>query len=218
MAYNLQDLQSAVVDDLKDPSFSLARITRYLNYGQLAIFNKRMLKFTQKPVTSTLTIGAYTVNQQTDHQSTIGGALVNASNVVVFELSAATYQPHGEFFENYPAPNVLPNACPSAWTEFGSQIYFNAPVDKAYTFNQRYYRIPTTLANPADVPTAPEAFRELLELYAEFRAEGYRGNHDIAKVLEGQFDQGLEDMTIRFGAMTSVAAPVMRGATRRVNA
>ena len=218
MAYNLLDLQSAIQDDLKDPNFNASRLTRYINYAQLWIFNTHSFRFCQKAVSGALTIGSFQYNQQTDHQSTIGGVLIDVTNPKrVFELNKDTYRPHREFFESFPDPSSNTAAMPSAWTEYSGQLYFNCPVDKAYTFNQRYYRVPVTLAAATDVPTVPESFRELLELYAEFRAEGYRGNRDVSVMIEGQMNNMLESMVLRYSPATMVANPRMRGATVRVD-
>ena len=106
---------------------------------------------------------------------------------------------------------------PSVWTEYAGQLYFNCPVDKAYTFNQRYHRFPVSLSAPTDVPTIPESFRELMELYAEYKAEAYRGNRDVSIMIENQMNAMLESMVLRYSPTTLVANPRMRGATSRVD-
>lgn len=211
MAYILLDLQAAVQDDLKDPSFSATRILRYLNYGQLAIFNTHMFRFCEAAISGALTVGKYTYDQQANHQSTIGGVLVDPMDstrrLIIDEDS---YLPHREFFDLYPDPSTQTNAMPSYWTEFGSQFYFNVPVDKLYTFRQRYFKVPAALSASTDVPSVPEAFRELLELYADYRGEKYRGNHDIAATYKQEFEDGLENMVLRFANPTQVAPARMK--------
>lgn len=215
MAYNLLDLQSAVLDDLQDPSFNVTRITRYLNYGQLAIFNTHLFKFTEKAVTGALTVGKYIYDQQSDHQSTIGGVLIDPGNTTFrIVINKDNYLPHRDFFEQYPDPTIYANAQPSMWTEFSGQIYFDRTVDKAYSFTQRYYKIPTSLSANTDVPSVPEPFRELLEYYARSRAEEYRGNLDIAAVYMQKFEDGLESMVLRYNP-SQVAGPMKMGSARR---
>lgn len=219
MAYTTLDLQNAVIDDLKDPSFSATRVLRYLNYGQLVIFNTHMFKFCEKSVSGALTIGVYTYAQQTDWQSTIGGVVYDPSNTGTrFILDEKSYLDHRRFFELYPAPDLNTSAMPSQWTEFGSQVYFNCPVDKTYTFKQRYYRVPTALSAASSVPDVPEAFREALELYADYRSEKYRGNHDIAATYQQSFEDELENMALRFSETTQIGPTVMRSNRTRVNA
>ncbi len=199
MAYTLTDLTSAVQDDLKDPSFSTTRIHRYLNYGQDAIFNKHMFRFCEKIVSGTLTVSSYAYDQQSDHQATIGGVLIDPVDTAkFFVLNDASYMPHRQFFELYPNPATNTAGMPSNWTEYGNEILFNCPADKAYTFKQRYFRKATDMTLDADVPDVPQSFRELLELYADYRSEKYRGNHDIAATYKQDFDDGLEDMVLRY--------------------
>lgn len=218
MAYNLLDLTTSVQDDLKDSSFSSTRIRRYLNHGQKVIFNTHLFKFCEKPVTGALTVGDFTYEQQADHQSTIGGTLIDPDTPAKFVvLNHENYLIHREFFTYYPNPAAQQNNMPSAWTEFGDQLYFDVPVDKIYTFKQRYYRIPTDMVADIDVPDVPAVFRELLELWADYRSEKYRGNHDIAATYKQEFEDGLEEMVIRYAPVIQDGPVQSRSARRRVN-
>jgi hypothetical protein len=217
LAYNLLDLTSAVQDDLKDSSFNSTRIRRYLNHGQKIIFGTHEFKFTEKSVSGSLTIGEHTYEQQSDHEATIGGVLINPSATTSYWVMDETnYLGYREFFARNPDPSVNTNARPSEWTEFGDQIYFNCPVDKAYIFKQRYYRIPTDMTTDASVPDVPVTFRELLELWADYRGEKYRGNHDIAATYKQEFEDGLEAMAMRYGPVTSVGPTIARQTRVRV--
>jgi len=203
VAYNALDLTTSVQDDLKDPAFSTSRILRYLNYGQLAIFNTHSFRFCETSVSGALTIGEYTYESNTGTR---------------FIFDSDNYIAHREFFERYPDPALETEGLPGYWTEFGDQIYFSRAVDKAYTFTQRYFRFPTSMADDADVPDVPEAFRELLEFYALYRAEKYRGNHDVAATYKQDFEDGLEAMALRFSEVTAMSPTVMRGVRTRVDA
>lgn len=217
MSYILSDLISSVQDDLKDTSFGSTRITRYLNYGQNLIFNTHMFKFCEKNYTGTVASAATTKTQQTDHQATIGGALIDPSDGnIIFKLDSDSYLPHREFFDQNPNAAAQTSGMPNCWTEYGGVMYFDRPTDKIYTFNQRYYRAPTAMSATTDVPDVPEAFRELLEFYASFRAEKYRGNHDIAATYLQQFEDGLEAMNLRFAAAVQVAPTTLRSQRIRV--
>lgn len=218
MDYTLLDLTSAVQDDLHDPSFSATRIRRYLNHGQLAIFNTHSFKFTEKTVEGTLTVGEYTFNQQSDHQVTIGGVLTDpTTSGRRFVFDEENYMPHREFFDQFPDPSLEPQALPRYWTEFGTQLYFSCPVDKAYVFRQRYYRIPTSMTADGDVPDVPETFREVLEFYALYRSEKYRGNQDVAAVYKQDYEDGLEAMNIRYAGVHQVGAHKMRQTRTRAH-
>jgi hypothetical protein len=213
MAYTLSDISQAVLDDLKDPGFSLTRIDRYVNRGQYAIFNTHMFRFCEKMVSGALTVGKYSYDQQADHQATIGGVLVDETNSTVQVLNLDNYLGHREFFERFPDPSKNGRGMPAYWTEYGDEIIFDKPVDKAYTFKQRYYRAPAALTLPTDVPQVPEPFRELLEFYALYRAEKYRGNHDVAATYKQEFEDGLEGMVLRFSEVQQ-AGPVVIGSNR----
>jgi hypothetical protein len=211
MPYTVASIIAAVQDDLKDPSFSSTRILRYINRAQERIFNNRMLKFTETSVTGALTIGEHTYEQQSNHQATIGGVLIDTSDdTVALTLDKDSYIPHRQFFDEYPAPELSDNARPTAWTEYGDQLYFNCPVDKAYSFTQRYYKTPAELTADANTPEVPAAFREILELFCLYRAEKYRGNHDVASTYMQDFEDALEAMTKRFAAPTQVAPARIR--------
>lgn len=212
-------MQSAVQDDLNDFAFSTGRITRYLNYGQLAIFNTHMFKFCEKSVAGSLTVGKYTYSQQSNHQSTIGGTVYDPVNTAKqFILDEDSYRDPRTFFDSYPIPSAQPSGLPSYWTEFGTQLYFNCPVDATYTFEQRYYRFPTDMSASTDVPDVPQPFRELLELYANARGEKFRGNHDVAATYMQQFEDGLESMVLRYGERTQAGPVMMASARKRINA
>jgi hypothetical protein len=219
MAYNLQDLDAAVQDDLHDTSFSTSRITRYLNYGQQLIFNTHMFRFCEKTISGPLTINKYTYDQQSDHQSTIGGIVYDPNNTATqFILDDDSYLAPDDFFKEYPLPSTQAVGLPGFWTEFGDQVYFNRPADATYTFLQRYYRYPTDMSATTDVPLVPLPFRELLELYATARGEKYRGNHDIGATYMQQFEDGLENMVLRYAQRTQVGPTIMRSSRTRTNA
>lgn len=213
MPYTFGYITDGVLDDLNDPSFNRTRVDRYVNHGLNAIFNTHMFKFCEKAVVSTLTIGEYAYNQQDDHQATIGGSVTDETTGTTFQLSADNYLGHREFFERYGDPASREAGLPECWTEFGNELLFDKPVDKAYTFKQRYYRTPTELTLSADVPDLPPSFRELLEFYALYRAEKYRGNHDVAATYKQDFEDGLESMVLRYAEVQQVG-PVVMGSNR----
>lgn len=210
MAYVVSDIASAVQDDLNDPSFSSSRILRYLNAAQRRIFNTHSFRFTEASVTSNFSINDTTLSQQSDYQSLIALRLtdpVNTDQHHSFDIN--NYLPHREFFERYPIPANNTAGTPSYWTEYGSLIYFNCPMDKAYTYTQRYYKVPTELTVDADVPSVPVAFRELLELFALYRSEKRRGNHDVAATYLQEFEDGLEAMQLRYNPVSDVGFHTM---------
>jgi len=213
MPYTGTDLISAVQDDLKDASFSSTRILRYLNYGQNTVANTFRFKFWQTSFTQILTIGVTTVAQQSNHENTISGVLVDPANTATrFKLNRDTYLDNDTFYEQFPDPTTEKSGMPVFWTEYGDMVVFNCPIDKAYSYTQKYRKLPTVIA-AGTTPDVPEAFRELLELYAVSRAEKYRGNHDIAATYKQDFEDGLEAMNIRY-AMNIEDGPVFMPSNR----
>lgn len=217
MAYNLGDLVSAAQDDLKDSTFSASRLRRYLNEAQHRVFNIHTFKFTQRAVSGALTVGVYTYEQQDDHESTIGGALLHPDDDhIVLVIDRDNYLSHEQFFERYPAPEHKAAGIPKWWTEFGDQFYFDRPVDDDYILTQRYYRHPTDMSDDLDVPDVPANFRSLLEMFALFKAEKYRGNHDVAATYKQEFEDDLEAMVMRYGKGISGGLPKVVEYRRRV--
>ncbi len=216
MAYNLLDLTTTVQDDLKDSSFSSTRIRRYLNHAQRVIFNTHDFKFIEKAFSGDLIVGEYTYEQQSDHQATIQIALADPDNNNVMYFNDENYLSHRDFFSKYGDIESLDNSSPNEWTEFGDQIYFNRPVNKLYTMTQWYYRTPSEMSADTDVPDVPESFRELLELWAEYRAEKYRGNHDVAATYKQEFEDELEAMAVKYAPVTGMGPTIARQTRRRV--
>jgi hypothetical protein len=217
LAYDLADLTTSVQDDLKDSSFSSTRIRRYLNHGQRVIFGRHDFRFVEKSYSGAMATGDLSITQQTDHQNTIRLTLADPSDAtIVLVFDETNYLPHRDFFVRYPNVSAQSNAAPTEWTEFGNKIYFNTEVDKAYNFVQHYYRNPTSMSADADIPDVPETFRELLELWADYRGEKYRGNHDVAATYRQEFEDGLEDMVIKFSPGTGIGPTIARQTRRRV--
>lgn len=217
MAYTLLDLTTSVQDDLKDSSFSSTRIRRYLNHGQRVIFGTHDFRFVEESYSDTMSLADLSITQQANHQNTIRLTLADpsdATRVIIFDET--NYLSHRDFFVKYPNVSAHSNAAPSEWTEFGNKIYFNTKVDKAYTFVQHYYRTPTAMTADADVPDVPESFRELLELWADYRGEKYRGNHDVAATYKQEFEDELESMSIKFSSTTGMGPTIARQTRRRV--
>lgn len=210
MAYTLLDLQTSLQDDLKDSSFSQSRLTRYLNAAQRAIFHTHAFKFCEKAVSGALTVGQYAYDQQADHEATIGGVVYNPVNKSEqFILDESNYVPHRQFFEQNVDPAINNPGLPTQWTEFGNQIYFDRPADKAYQFRQRYYKTPAALSTSIDIPTVPESFRELLENYALYKAEKYRENHDIAATYRQEYEEGLENMALLYSPVHQMGGGII---------
>lgn len=213
MAYNLLDLRTRVQKKIRDTSYSSSTIDGFINDAIMEIADVYPFKQFNKLVAGALTVGEHTYDQQTDHQTTRKIILVDPDDSTRYFDITENYMPYDEFFEHFPVPDAHSNAQPFYWTEYGNQIYFNCPVDKAYIMRQFYQKIPTELTADDDVPELPQNFREAIVLGATYRCEEERQNYDIAAVIEGKFGDRVGDLIGRFAneTMTAPDTVVMPG-------
>lgn len=217
MAYNLLDLRTRVRTQIKDTAYSASTIDGFINDTIVEIADLYPWKQFQKLVSGALTVGEHTYEQQSDHQSTTKLILIHPTQASTY-WDITKYRKNWEaFFDNYPNPSALDNSQPSSWTEYGNQIYFNCPVNLAYTLRQYYQKIPDELEADADVPELPRNFREAIVLGAAYRCEGERQNYDIKATLQNDFGDRVSDLIMRFanddmtGPDTVVMPTVWRG-------
>jgi len=205
MAYNLLDLRSRVRTKIKDSSYSATTIDGFVNDAITEIADLYPWLYFQKLISGALSIGEYTYAQQSDHQSTTKLVIIHPTETTSNWDITKYYTPWQEFFESSPAPDTQSNAQPLYWTEYGNQIYFQQPVDLAYTLRQYYQKTPTEVSADIDVPELPQNFREAIVLGASYRCEEERGNYDIAGVLQNRFNDKVSDLIMRFANNTMVA-------------
>jgi len=206
MSYNLLDLRTRVRTKIKDTAYSASTIDGFVYDSIVEIAGIYPFSWFQKVADGDLTVGEYTFAQQADHESTIQLILIDPVDTAAYHDLTPSRMTSSEFFNIYGVPDANDNAQPAYWTEYGNQLYFNCPVDKAYTLRQFYQKIPTELTADADVPELPIIFREAIVLGAAYRCEQERGNYDIAAVLENKFSEKVGDLIIRF-ANDSMAGP-----------
>lgn len=206
MAYNLLDLRSRVRAKIKDTAYSASTVDGFLDDAQIEIADLYAWSYFQKVVEGSLTVGEYTFEQQDDHQTTERLILIDPVDNTKHWNLTKYYLPQDEFFERFPNPESQDNSMPVFWTEWGDQIYFNCPVDKAYELRQYYRKLPTELSGDAAVPELPRNFREALVLGAAYRCEEERQNYDIAAVLQNRFNDRVSDLMLRFSNTTMTTA------------
>lgn len=206
MAYNLLDLRSRVRVKIKDSSYSATTIDGFINDAITEIADLYPWVYFQKLVAGSLTVGDYTYEQQPDHQITSKLILINPTGNTSYWDITDYRMPWQDFFNAFPSPDSLDNAQPAYWTEYGNQLYFNCPVDIAYTLRQFYQKVPTELVSDADIPELPQNFREAIVLGASYRCEEERDNYDIAGVLQNRFNDRVSDLMMRL-ANDAMAGP-----------
>lgn len=215
MAYNLLGLRTSVRTKIKDSSYSASTIDEYIYDSISEIAGLFPFRWFQKVVDGSLTVGEYTYAQQQDHESTIKLVLIDPASPKNYMDITKYRMTNEDFFEMFSAPESLDNNRPVYWTEYGDQLYFNCPVDKAYTLRQFYQKIPTELSSDTDVPELPIIFREAIVLGAAYRCEEERGNYDISGVLQNRFGDKIGDLMQRFANDTLTDADTTVMPTRR---
>lgn len=206
MPYNLLDLRTRVRNKINDSSYSASVIDGFLDDAQLEIAEIFPWRYFNKVVGGSLTVDEYTYEQQDDHQSTSRLIIIDPIISSSYWDLTKRYMPSTEFFERFPTPDSVDSGRPTYWTEYGDQIYFNCPVDKAYVIRQFYQKVPAELTGDESAPELKRSFRELLVLGASYRCEEERENYDIAATLQNRFNDQLGDK-ISFSANETTAAP-----------
>lgn len=202
MSYDLIDLRSRVRTKINDSSYTGSTIDGFINEAITELAGLHPWIYFQKLVSGALTIGDYTYDQQSDHQTTTAMILLHPTTPLAHWDITRHYLPWEKFFHRFPAPDTYNNAQPFYWSEYGNQIYFNCPVDMAYTLRQFYQKTPTELVNDTDVPELSVDFREAIVLGATYRCEEERENYDIAMMLENRFDSRASQLIARFANST----------------
>lgn len=214
--YQLSNLISEVQRKAKDPSFSSALITDYLNDTQDDVLAGKVWPFQDAALTGTLGTGSHTYDADDDFQSLLGLSLTDPTNDAT---ARPDYIPHRQFFDRNAAPDSATAGEPSEFTVFAGQVVFDRPADKSYTLNLRYLMRPTKLENAADVPTIPEEFKQVLVRGALAGVEEYRDNYDIAAVHRRKLEDLVENMNLRLGSrqlIRTAKATTSRGAHREI--
>lgn len=196
VAYILSDLITELQTKAKDSSLSQTLLTQFLNDAQELILGNQTYSFMEKqPPDTTLSIGQTTAAYPADQQISIDLVLIDP--VIQTNVTTLDYVPAEVFFDLYPNPPAMNAGKPTAWTDFGRQIYFNIPAGSAYTFRHRYLRRPITLVNGTDVPDVPAGYRNALIYLALGAIEEYRDNFAFASSYFNKADGIMEDMAVR---------------------
>lgn len=182
MAYTLATVRQRVIDQLDDEEANTTLINNYINDTQRSIFNNYRLPINEKTFSGTLTVDEDTYDLRataTKFQRLIGLRLTSpdANEADLTE----DFQSYSDFRRDNPDPSSQDSGLPGKWTLFANKIYFNKPVDVAYTMDMDYLSAATTLSDDSDVPEIPEEFQELLVLGALIRYMEFNEDNDLAE-------------------------------------
>lgn len=193
MAYDVTSLIQEVKTRGKDTSLSDSLVTTWLQETQDNTLGHYRLSFMETSATPTLTIGTLTRAYPSDAQVVLGLKLDNGTSVMTPDFLS-----YEEFEVLYPAPGDATASRPVAVSDYGRILYWNCPLDAAYTLNLRYLRKPTELSSGSSVPDIPVEHRELMVRGALARLEEYRENFDIAALYTRKVEDLAEDMLQRY--------------------
>jgi hypothetical protein len=194
MTYNVTSLTQEIKTLAKDTSLPDSLIIGWLQETQDRVLGRQRFPFLEGVETITLTIGDTVKNYSPDMQTVNSLTLSDGATV-----SRPEYMSYRDFDDSYPAPSTLPRARPEVWTDYGRQIYWSAPLDKAYSLTRRYMRKPVTFSSGAIVPDIPEEYKQILIRGALAGVEEYRQNFDISAVHLRKVEDLAEDMLLRYG-------------------
>jgi hypothetical protein len=195
--YNVQDLIDEVLDLAKDSTLPRSRVLSYLQRTQDAVLGRHRYKFSEGRVTATLDSQATTYAFDEDHQQIIQVVLNHAD---LGSPSLPDYLPPTDFFDRFPLPDTETAGLPNYYTDYGGELYWNRPLDKAYTFGMRYIKAsPLLVDSDAAVPTIPESFKDIYIKGGLAGVEQYRENFDVAAVYQREVEDLTEDLLGRYG-------------------
>lgn len=196
MAYNLLDLRTRVRAKIKDSAYPQDTIDGFIYDAIVEIAELYPFKYFEKRRDYVSSVGATTYSHLPDHETTNTLIIVDPDTLKASNITRY-YIPSEEFFDVYANYSTNQQGMPESWTEYGGVIYFNRPLNKAYTIRELYQKIPDELTDVNAVPEVPISFRELIVLGAAYRCEEERGNDDIAAIRQNRFNDRMGDMILR---------------------
>lgn len=211
MAYNLLGLRTSVRTKLKDTSYSASTIDEAINDTIQEIADLFEWPYFQRIVEGALTVDEYTFELPSNHQLTKGLTIIEPADLTSGVDITPYHMTPDEFFGVFTTIAAQDSSKPHHWTEYGYQIYFNQPVDKAYILRQTYIKIPDELTADTDVPELPREFREAIMLGAVYRCEEERENYDISGVMQNRFNDRVADLISRHANNTGAPDTVILG-------
>jgi hypothetical protein len=213
MAYNVTSLIQEVKTLAKDTSLTDGLITGWLQETQDRVLGRTRFPFLEVVGVQTLVPGDLTFGYWADLQTIL--SLTLTFNSVAYRPDYLAYQ---TFDECFPTPSNSGRSLPSHFTDYGRQLYWSTPLDKAYGITMRYLREPVRLSSGAIVPDIPEEYKQILIKGALAGVEEYRENFDIAALHNRKVEDLAEDLIGRYGLRQLTAPHKVRTSRRGAGA
>lgn len=210
MEYNLAGIRNRVlVDKLDDDEFDSDIVDNFINDTQRNIFNQFELPFQEKIFQGVIPAGSTMFQLPSDVAQIQSRTLSGVSGFGNMKMEWRT------FFKAHPDSGAQTPSSPGQWTQYAGNIIFSAPTDKDYTMTLFYIRKPLTLLENADVPEIPEEFSELLVLGAFKRILQRNEDFDLAREVDGEYQNQLLLLVNRYGERDSDGPIKMQNQQRR---
>lgn len=193
--YSTSGLITEVMEKGKAPNVPRTRVLTWLQDAQDSVLGRHRYKFSEQSIEETLSANSSTYEFDCDHQQIFTLALVKDTQVARPE-----YLSNVEFFDRFPSPESSTAGAPSFYTDYGGELYWDKPLDAAYTLKLKYIASSSRLEDSTDdIPQIPEEFKAILIFGGLAGVEAYRENFDIEALHKRTMEQRAEDMLGRYG-------------------
>jgi len=155
-----------------------------------------MLKFNEKRVAASLNVADTTYAPAETYQHAIQAVL---SHPTLAQPSELIYLSNQEFFERFPDPAIYSQGMPYYFTDYGGDLYFDRPLDKAYTLGLRYTEASSRLTDATNsTPQIPQEFDGIYIHAGLAGIEAYRENFDLEAIHLRRVEDITEDLLGRY--------------------
>jgi hypothetical protein len=217
LSYIFGDLKTLLATQISDPNVDTTVTGNALIDAEQEIFNKFDLTLNSATQSNTVAINTNTP------ASSLPSNLQRIRNISITAPLALA----GSLKNNYLDPDAFDEQCSAykqtianplvstPWTYYaGGVLTWGNLADQAYTILIRYTKYVPILSADADVPTIPQAFRELLMLGAKIRVYEIKEDFDFAQQFQNRYADLLQDFLTRY-SHRQVDAQARIGQTNR---
>lgn len=214
MAYTFLVLKTKLATQVADPNVDTSITGDALVDAEQEIFNKFSVTLNSTTSTNTLAVGARLLtsalptNLQRVNNISITSPVSYAKSLKDYYLTP------DEFRTQYTAFAQSITAPPTGWTYIDA-VEFGNLSDQTYSLLIDYTNSVPIMSADADVPTVPEAFRELLMLGAKIRIYEDKEDFDFAQQFQNRYADLLQDFLTRYSTNQIDTQPRIKGSRFR---
>lgn len=214
MAYTFLALKNKLATQISDPNVDTTITGDALVDAEQEIFNKFTVTLNSDTQSNSITSGTRVLG------SALPTDLQRVNNIsILTPISYAKslkkyYLSPDDFREQFTAYQQAITAPLSYWT-YISSVEFGNLADQDYTLLIDYTKYVPIMSADADVPTVPEAFRELLMLGAKIRIYEDKEDFDFAQQFQNRYADLLQDFLTRYSTNQIDSQPRIKGSRFR---